>query len=126
MKRIVLYTAILTLLSCKSQQITVTSLYGSFDGLEGGKSPLSTYVLLELNSDKTCSLVKSFDLSKNECRGEWALSNENLIEIKCNENPVLSNLEKALFGGSYIEGKLEIKILSKNKLQLGNTILKRK
>jgi hypothetical protein len=54
------------------------------------------------------------------------MHNSNLIEIKCNRNPVLSDIEKALQGGSYIEGSLEIKILSKNKLKLGNTILKRK
>ena len=52
--------------------------------------------------------------------------NEEIIEMKCNNNPVLSNLEKALQGGSYIEGSLKIKVLSKNKLKLGNTILKRK
>jgi hypothetical protein len=127
MKKIIAYSAVLVLfLSCKSQQFTVASLYGTFDGLEGGKNPLSTYVLLELNIDNTCSLKKTFDLSKIECKGEWTIVNDGLIEIKCNNNPVLSDIEKALQGGSYIEGNLEIKVLSKNKLKIGNTVLKRK
>jgi len=100
-------------------------LCGTFDGVEGGKNPLSTYVVLELNVDNTCSLKKTFDLSKIECRGEWDI-NDDVIEIRCNNNPVLSDIEKALQGGSYIEGTFKIKVLSKNKLKLGNTVLKRK
>ena len=98
---------------------------GTFDGVEGGKNPLSTYVVLELNVDNTCSLKKTFDLSKIECRGEWDI-NDDVIEIRCNNNPVLIDVEKALQGGSYIEGTLKIKVLNKNKLKLGNTVLKRK
>ncbi len=126
MRKMIAYSTILILsLSCKSQQFNVVSLCGTFDGVEGGKNPLSTYVVLELNVDNTCSLKKTFDLSKIECRGEWAI-NDDVIEIRCNNNPVLSDVEKALQGGSYIEGTLKIIVLSKNKLQLGNTVLKRK
>lgn len=125
MRKIIAYTTILTLcLSCKSrQQYNVASLSGTFDGVEGG---LATYVLLELNMDNTCSLKKTFDLSKIECRGEWAMLNDGVIEIRCNNNPVLSDIEKALQGGSYIEGIVKIKVLSKNKLKLDHTVLKRK
>ncbi|WP_274289412.1 hypothetical protein [Prevotella corporis] len=126
MRKIIAYSTILILsLSCKSQQFNVAYLCGTFDGVEGGKNPLSTYVLLELNMDNTCSLKKTFDLSKIECRGEWAMRNDGVIEIRCNNNPVLSDIEKALQGGSYIEGTLKIKVLGKNKLKLGNTVLKR-
>lgn len=113
-------------LSCKSQQFNGVSLCGTFDGVEGRKNPLSTYVLLELNMDKTCSLKKTFDLSKIECRGEWAMLNDGVIEIRCNNNPALSDIEKALQGGGYVEGAIQIKVLSKNKLKFGNTVLKRK
>lgn len=127
MRKIIAYSTILILfISCKSHQFNVASLCGTFDGIEGRKNPSSTYVLLELKMDNTCSLTKFFDLVKDECRGEWTMINEEVIEMKCNNNPVLSNLEKALQGGSYIEGSLKIKVLSKNKLKLGNTILKRK
>ena len=94
--------------------------------MEGGKNPLSTYVLLELNIDNTCSLKKTFDLSKIECRGEWSMLNDGVIEIRCNNNPILSDIEKALQGGSYIEGIIKIKVLSKNKLKLNHTVLRRK
>jgi hypothetical protein len=109
------------LFSCKSQQIAFGSICGTFEGTE-----TFYYVELKLNKDRTCYLKKTFDLSKIECLGEWTMLNSNIIEIKCNRNPVLSDIEKALQGGSYIEENLEIKILSKNKLKLGNTILKRK
>ena len=94
--------------------------------MEGGRKTLSTYVLLELNRDNTCSLKETVDLSIVECRGEWVMLNDGVIEIICNNNPVLSDIEKALQGGSYIEGFIKIKVLSKNKLKLGHTVLKRK
>lgn len=128
MRKIITYSIILMLsLSCKIQQFTVTSLCGTFEGTEGrcGK-PLATYVLLELNKDNTCSLKRILDLSLHECRGEWAIISDGVIEIRCNNNPPVSDIVKALQGGSYIEGTLKIKVLSKNKLKLGNTVLKRK
>jgi len=127
MRKIITYSTILILcLSCKSQQYNVASLSGTFDGVEGGRKTLSTYVLLELNRDNTCSLKETVDLSIVECRGEWVMLNDGVIEIICNNNPVLSDIEKALQGGSYIEGFIKIKVLSKNKLKLGHTVLKRK
>lgn len=127
MREIIAYSTILILcLSCKSQQYNVASLSGTFDGVEGGKNPLSSYVLLELKMDNTCSLKKTFDLSRIECRGEWVMLNDGVIEIRCNNNPVLSDIEKALQGGGYIEGIIKIKVLSKNKLKLDQTVLKRK
>ena len=127
MRKIIAYSTILILcLSCKSQQYNVSSLSGTFDGVEGRKNPLSTYVLLELNRDNTCSLKETVDLSIVECRGEWVMLNDGVIEIICNNNPVLSDIEKALQGGSYIEGIIKIEVLSKNKLKLDHTVLKRK
>jgi hypothetical protein len=131
MKKLVLYITILfLLLSCKSQQFTFNSLDGSFAGSEKvSKHTLSWYVTLELKQDGTCTLRKNLDLALVDCKGEWSIINDNLIEIKCNDNPVLSDIEKALQSlqsGSSIEGKLEIKILNKNKLEFDNIILKRK
>lgn len=127
MRKIIAYLTILILsVSCKSQQFTVVSLCGTFDAVEGGKNLLTTYVLLELNMDNTCSLKETIDMSIIECRGEWAMLNDGVIELRCNNNPVLNEIEKALLGGNYIEGTLKIKVLSKNKLKLGNTVLKRK
>lgn len=127
MKRFIIYLTVLMLFtSCKIQQVNVASLCGRFGGVEGDKSPLSTYVLLELNKDSTCLLTKTFDLFKHECRGEWTLLNDDVIEIKCNNNPIQSDIEKALQGGCYIDGTLQIKILNINKLKLKDVILKRK
>ena len=127
MKKNVFYITVLTvLLSCKSQHITVDTLHGSFDGTEKMSKHLSWNVMLELNPDSTCSLRKSFDLALWSCMGEWAVIGGKLIEIKCNRNPILSDIEKALISGGFIEGNLELKVLNKNKLMLDNIVLKRK
>ena len=104
------------------------SFCGRFDGVEGGKprkNQIAYYVLLELNSDYTCSIEKSFDLSRYMGRGEWTMRDNGVIELRFNKNPVLSDIEKALMSGGLIEGTLEIQVLSKNKLKMGNTVLKR-
>ncbi len=128
MKKLIVYIAVLSLLlSCKSQQLTLNTLSGLYDGVEViSDNALSYYVELELKQDRTCVLRKTLDLAKIECRGEWSIINGNLIEIKCNSNLALSDMEKALQGGSFIEGNIEVEILNKNKLKLDNVVLKRK
>ncbi len=51
---------------------------------------------------------------------------EGLLELRFNDNPVVSDVEKALMGGDFIEGTLRIIVLSKNKLKMGNTVLRRR
>ena len=128
MKKLIVYIAVVfLLLSCKSQQLNFTTLCGSYDGAEEiSNYALSYYVELELKQDSTCTLRKTFDLSKTECIGEWYIIRGDLIEIECNKNPVLSDIEKTLQGGSFIDGNIEVKVLDKNKLKLNNIILKRK
>lgn len=132
----------LSLSGCKSQQFNVASLSGTFDGAEGReykysfghkykhkykyKYSLGFYVSLELNPDGTCLLRKSFDLARIDCIGEWTVLDNNFIEIKCNNNPEVDEVIKALMAGGYIEGIRMVKILNKNKLKLGTTVLKRK
>ena len=129
MRKTIAYLTILILsLSCKSQYYNDASFCGKFDGVEGGnhrKNPIAYYVLLELKSDYTCSLRKSFDLSIYMGRGEWAMRNDGVIEVNFNNNPVVSDYYKALMSGGYIEGTLEIQVLSKNRLKMGDTVLKR-
>ena len=129
MKRIITYSIVLILfLSCR-QQYDYVALSGSYGGVEGGnrhRNPISFYVSLELNKDMTCSLRKTFDLIVFEGQGEWRMLNKVEIEIKCNNNPVERDILNALMSGGYIEDTLTVKVLSKNKLKLGDTILKRK
>jgi len=129
MRKIIAYSTIILLaFSCKSQQFDVASLCGTYYGIEGGKiknNPIAYSVLLELNMDNTCSLKKTFDLSTISCHGQWLIHNDSVI-ICCNNNPDVSDIIKALSGGGYIEGTLNMEILGKNKLKLGNTVLKRK
>lgn len=52
--------------------------------------------------------------------------NDGTIEMRCDYNPAKNDVVKALQGGSYLEGTFKIRILSNNRLKLGDTILKRK
>ena len=97
---------------------------GRYVGVDRAKNTLSTSILLELNKDNTCLFERSMDLSKNTCQGQWRIVNNCMIDITCNNNPILSDIEKALQCGDYIEDSLQIKILDKNKLKIGNVILK--
>ncbi|MDD3036928.1 hypothetical protein [Bacteroides sp.] len=128
MKKLIISIAILPLLlSCKSQQPTFSTLSGLYEGEEViYKNQFSFHVELELKQDGTCVLQKTVDLGSTLCIGEWSIINDNVIEIKCNNNPALSNIEKALIGGIYIEENIKVIILNKNKLKLDKSVLKRK
>lgn len=65
-------------------------------------------------------------MARIDCIGEWTVLDNNFIEIKCNNNPEVDEVIKALMAGGYIEGIRMVKILNKNKLKLGTTVLKRK
>ena len=129
MRRIIAYIAILLLaLSCKSQYYTDASICGMFDGVEGGihrKNPIGFYVELELNADHTFKLERSFDLTRYTGQGEWAMRKDGVIELNCNNNPVVDDVVKALMAGGFIEGIQEVRVLGKNKLKWGDTVLKR-
>ena len=127
MKKIITYI-ILTILfaSCKVQQFDIASMSGRYVGVERAKNALSTSILLDLKKDSTCLFERSMDLSKNICQGKWDIVNNCVINITCNNNPILSDIEKALQCGDYIDDSLQIKILNKDKLKTGNVILKRK
>ena len=129
-RRIIAYITILILaLSCKSQYYTDASICGTFDGVEGGihrKNTIAYYVKLELNTDHTFKLSRSFDLSSYTGQGEWVMRNDGVIELNCNNYPVLDEIQIALMAGGFIEGIQEIQVLSKDKLKWGDTVLKRR
>lgn len=129
MRKLVAYMTILILaLSCKSQYYTDASICGTFGGVEGGihrKNPIAYCVELELNSDHTFKLARSFDLSRYTGQGEWVMRRDGVIELNCNNNPVLDEIQIAFMAGGFIEGIHEIRVLSKDKLKWGDTVLKR-
>jgi len=129
MRRIIAYITILILaLSCKSQYYTDASICGTFGGVEGGihrRNPIAYSVKLELNSDHTFKLERSFDLTRYTGQGEWTMRKDGVIELNCNNNPVVDDVVKALMAGGFIEGIQEIQVLSKDKLKWGDTVLKR-
>ena len=130
MRKLIAFITILILaISCKSQYFTDASISGTFDGVEGGKqrrNPVAYYVSLELNADHTFKLERSFDLARYTGQGEWVMRKDGVIELNCNNNPVVDDVIKALMAGGFIEGTLEIQVLSKNRLKLDDTVVKRK
>lgn len=126
MKYFIFSIIILCMTSCGMQQYDMKSMSGRYVGVDRAKNTLSTSILLELNKDNTCLFERSMGLSKNICQGQWRIVNNCMINITCNNNPILSDVESALQGGGYIKDSLQIKVLSKNKLKIGNAILKRK
>ena len=112
--------------SCKAQQFDTDSMSGRYVGADKAKNNLSAFILLDLHKDSTSTFERTMDLSKYTCQGKWSLSNNRMINITCNNNPIQSEIEKALQGGSIIEDSIQIKILTKDKLRIGNVILRRK
>ena len=128
-KPIAFITLLILTLSCKSQYYTDASMSGTFDGVEGRiqhRNPIAYSVLLELNADHSFKLERSFDLARYTGQGEWVMRKDGVIELNCNNNPEVDDTIKALMAGGFIEGTLEIQVLSKNKLKLDDTVLKRK
>ena len=129
MKKIAVYLSVLFLaLSCKSQYYNDASICGTFGGVEGGvhrKNQIAYSVSLELNSDHTFMLERSLDLTRYTGQGEWAMRNDGVVDLNCNKNPVLDDIQIAFMAGGLIEGTLEIRVLSKDKLKWGDTVLKR-
>ena len=124
------------------------------DGLQGTEIPFNARIVGiadaydAMNSDRIYRKALSQDIIRNELingRGtqfdpelldkflEMLDSDKlnitdtlSMYEKDIEQQKVLSDIEKASQGGSYIEGTLKIKVLGKNKLKLGNTVLKRK
>lgn len=133
MKRIIEYLTILILsVSCSIQHNAVASLCGTFDDVSIGKHEIPSHTTLQLNPDYSFSLKHIVDLALIKCRGEWSLMDDGVIELTCSNDYDEDALSRALAAGSYIEGTVYIKVLSKNKLTivdnsvLNNTVLRRK
>ncbi len=98
---------------------------GTFAGVEGGNNPLSTYFMLELNEDKT-RLLKKLLICQQLAAEVNGMPKDVILELRFNDNPVVSDAEKALVGGGFIEETLRIRVLSNNKIKMSNTVLRRR
>lgn len=72
---------------------------GTFAGVEGGNNPLSTYILLELNEDKT-RLLKKLLICQQLAAEVNGMPKDVILELRFNDNPVVSDVEIALVGGA--------------------------
>lgn len=125
MKRIIEYLTILILpVSCSIQHNAVASLCGTFDDVSIGKHEIPSHTTLQLNPDCSFSLKHIVDLALIKCRGEWSLMDDGVIELTCSNDYGEDALSRALAAGSYIEGTVYVKVLSKHKLKIDNTVFK--
>ena len=104
----------------------VPAMCGTYDGVIVGENSLSANVLLALRVDHSFWFLKSSESSVVEDRGEWAVLDDGEIELTFYDNRVLTDVERTLMVNSLNKGTLGVKVLSKNKLKIGDTVLKRR
>lgn len=120
----VIYISIvlLSLSSCKAQEIGQTAICGTFYKLQKGKDFNVSYTL-ELNKDSTFLLLLNTAGGNPQCEGRWEITDSDFILLKCNE---LTDVTEALTNGYMNQREHKMQIISKNKIKYKDVILKRK
>lgn len=95
-------------LSCSSTGLTLDKVYkGKYEGY---------YVTLDMNSDSTFTLTKSYVEWPKKCSGKWSEIDENKYLLKCDFEDPNSTPTPRL---DYLEPREHIiTVLSKNKIRL--------
>lgn len=111
----VFYFLMILLFSCKST-LVYEDLKGEY--IREGKD--YTYKL-KIMGDSTFSLVTQSIHARSGCEGKFRyLSNDTLL-LKCNEEPLSAQLAR----GYMADREKKVIILNKNKLKLGQVVMKR-
>ena len=118
---IYLSVMLMSLLSCKAQQIEQSEIYGRFYKLQKGKDFNIAYTL-ELKSDSTFFLHLNTAGGNPQCEGKWKIADNNFIFLKCNE---ITDVTETLTNGYMSQREHNLNIISKNKIKYKNVVLKR-
>lgn len=113
---------LMSLLSCKAQQIEQSEIYGTFYKLQKGKDFNIVYTL-ELKSDSTFFLHLNTAGGNPQCKGKWKIVDSNFIFLKCNE---ITDVTETLTNGYMSQREHKVEIISKNKIKYKDVVLKRK
>jgi hypothetical protein len=109
----------LLLSSCKTQEISQKKVSGIFHKTFNG--PLGSLYTLEFQEIGKFTLnVKGFEFN-SQCTGKWKIEDEKFIILTCDEPKPLEGLQ-----AGYMSTRLyRLPIISSNKIQYGEFILKR-
>jgi hypothetical protein len=77
---------------------------------------------LSLNNDSSFVLTQKYFEANSACRGKWRYSSHDTILLTCDEEELSSKLQ----GGYMSERKKKLIILNRNKVKIGEVILRRK
>jgi hypothetical protein len=114
MKAIIYISVMLmSLLSCKAQQIEQAEIYGAFYKLQKGKDYNIAYTL-ELKNDSTFFLHLNTAGGNPQCEGKWEILDGNFIFLKCNE---ITDVAETLTNGYMSQREHKVEIISKNKIK---------
>jgi hypothetical protein len=103
--------------SCK----TVESKYipGTYFRKYDQKNNYNRVVTLTFNQDSTFEYSDEWFEINQKCAGKWLFAKPNTILLKCFEQPF-----PAIISSGYMNGKqLKVKVISKNKIKVGNSTL---
>jgi hypothetical protein len=105
--------------ACGSQRVRYKDISGSYYS-QGKNHGFRYQYLLTLNKDSTFSFsIKSQDANPN-CNGEWEITNNKFIILKCEEASFLKTISNG-----YMDGEYEIIIVNQNKLKYQDIKLRR-
>lgn len=113
---------IMSLLSCKAQNIGQEAIYGTFYKLQKGKDFITSYTL-ELNADSTFTLLINTAAGKPQCNGKWELVDNEFIHLKCYE---ITDVTEALSSGYMSQREHKLQVVNRNKIKYKDVVLKRK
>ena len=77
---------------------------------------------LRLNTDNSFILTQKYFEVNSTCRGKWQYLSHDTLLLKCNDEDLSAKLQS----GYMTEREKNIIVLSRNKLKIGNVIVKRK
>ncbi len=113
---------ILSLLSCKAQNVGQEAFYGTFYKLNKDKDFSSSYTLV-LNPDNTFQFIIKVQDGNPQCNGHWEIIDNEYILLKCNE---VADVKETLTNAYMSTRENKVMIVSKNKLKYNDVVLKRK
>jgi hypothetical protein len=111
-----LIISIIFLASCKTSSISQTVQGRYYQEGKDYKYDLS------LNNDSSFVLTQKYFEVNSTCRGKWQYLSTDTILLKCGEE----DLSAILQSGYMSERERKLLVLSKNKIKIGEVVLKRK
>lgn len=113
--------AVVALISCKVQNLSQESMYGTFYNRSKNLDFNYEYKL-ELNDNGSFFLNEKHKDATPQCKGSWKRVGQDTILLKCNE---VVEVTEMLSSGYMNKREYKLQIIGKNKISFNGVILKR-